>query len=478
LLAFPLLAVGAALLAGCSALDFFGLEDNAPLHVIERPGDYPSAQFGRVLAPTSAIIDGSQSDFVAVSAGLGTPTVIYRLAADGKLVDVEDPWKNHPGNTSQAQFDGSGSALAGLPLWDDAQGQLVSGCVAIGEPHVADEMGRVALRCEEQGVFVDVMSSDSGLVDEELRRWFGRELAAVPPTTGANWLLAVATRLAGVVLSSYSEHSQILVPSHSGGDFPGEVSEIAAGRLDDGRFFVALTTVDGAQVARLHLFLQDTPASPELVQVACVNRSGEAGFGGEMVSGDLDRDGNYELLVSADNSAGRVEAVYVYDVLELAAAGPECNGDAPEPLAEIAPGDGPLDVACGEGCEFGTALAVGDIATDDDGPEVIVGAPGARVKGKNGAGAVFVYRGREVIAGGGIAVAGQVADSTPQGGHRFGGGVAVAPMAGRNELLIGVIGKGQVVIAFCTGVGEDLAAGADVTSNASGTVISTRCRPK
>jgi hypothetical protein len=446
-LASLLLCVGASAGAGCSALDFFGLEDNAPLHVIERPGNYPSAQFGRELAPSSAVIDGSPSDFVAVSAGQGTPTVIYRLATGGKLVDVEDPWKNHPGNASQAQFDGSGSSLAGLHLWDHSQGQLVSGCVAIGEPHAADEMGRVAIRCEEQGIWIDVLSSDSGLVDDEQRRWFGQQLAGVPPTAGANWLLAVSSRLAAVVLSSYTEHSQILVPTYSGGDFPGEVSEIAAGRLDDDRFFVALT--------------------------------GEPGFGGEMVAGDLDRDGNDELLVSADATTDRVEAVYVYDVRALADAGPECNSDAPEPLAAILPGDGPLSkVVCEEGCEFGIALAVGDIATDDDGPEVIVGAPGARVKGKNRAGVVYVYRGAEVIAGGGVEVAGQVADSSPEGGHRFGGGVAVAPMAGRNELLVGVTGKGQVVIAFCTGVGEDIEAGADVTSNASGTVVSTRCRPK
>jgi hypothetical protein len=287
----------------------------------------------------------------------------------------------------------------------------------------------------------------------------------------------VATRKAAVVLSNYVDHSHIAVPSYDGSDFPGEVSEIAAGRLDDGRFFVALTTVDGGQVSRLHLFLQDAPGSPVLDQVACVNRTGEVGFAGEMVRGDLDRDGNDELLVSADATSGRVEAVYVYDVLQLAAAGPVCNSDAPEPVAEILPGHGPLNVKCVEGCDFGTALAVGDIATDDDGPEVIVGAPGAKVSGKNAAGAVFVFRGSEVIAGE-VVVAGQVADSTPRRGHRFGGGVAVAPMAGRNELLVGVTGKGKVVIAFCTGVGEDIEAGADVTSNASGTVISTRCRPK
>ena len=39
------------------------------------------------------------------------------------------------------------------------------------------------------------------------------------------------------------------------------------------------------------------------------------------------------------------------------------------------------------------------------------------------------------------------------------------------------VGKGKVFIAFCTGVGENLEAGGDVTTNAEGDVVSTRCRP-
>jgi hypothetical protein len=81
------------------------------------------------------------------------------------------------------------------------------------------------------------------------------------------------------------------------------------------------------------------------------------------------------------------------------------------------------------------------------------------------------------MADGSAAPAGRVAHSSPESELRFGGGVAVAPMAGRNELLIGETGKGRIVIAYCTGVGEDLEEGADVTHNANGSMISSRCRP-
>lgn len=480
-LSAPLVACASALvLAGCSSFDFFGFEDNAPLHVVERPDDYTSGSFGAEIAPTSLVTGDENMDLVGVSAGRGYPTVFYRLAAGGKLVDVEDPWRDFLlDSPTQAGIDGSGSSLVGLPRWDRGDGQYRLGCVAVGEPLVADENGRVTIVCEDEPMtLVEILSSASGITDDLQRRWFGHQLAAVRPLDGENWLLAVATERVAMVFSSATAHSQIAEPSYGSGEFLGEVSELAAGRLADGRIFLVVTAFDASEVYRMHLFVQDAPQGSSLPQVACVNRTGAEGFAGRMATGDLDRDGNDELLVSAAAIDGREEAVYLYDVLALADAGPTCNSDAPDPLTEIVPRDGPLAVTCEEGCGFGTALAIGDIATDDDGPEVIVGAPGAKVEGKRGAGAVYVFRGADVIAGGAVEVAGQVAHSSPSGGAGFGGGLAVAPMAGRNELLIGVTKKGQLVIAFCTGVGEDIEQGADVTSNASGTVVSTRCRPK
>jgi hypothetical protein len=466
--------------AGCTSFDFFGFEENAPLHIVERPEGYPSDSFGAELAPTSSVADGDQIDVLAVAAGEGYPTVFYRLAAGGKLVDVEDPWRDYQlDSKSQAQGDGSGASLAGLPRWDRGGGQYRHGCVAIGEPMVADGHGRVTIVCEDNPtLLIEIMSSNSPITDEQQRQRFGQRLAAVRPLAGENWLLAVATTRVVVVYSSVEEHSELAVPSYGSGDFQGEIIELAAGRLADGSIFLAATTVDELEVYRLHLFTQLGPNSAAFDDVACVNRSGAAGFAGEMVAADLDRDGEDELLVSAAGVEGRDEVVHVYDVDDLASAGLECNSEEVPLLTAIEPGDGPLDITCEEGCDFGVALAVGDIATDDSGPELLVGAPGAKVDGKHDAGAVFVYRGAEIVDGGQPEVAGRVALSSPGGGQRFGGGVAVAPMAGRNEAIIGLTGAGKLAIAFCTEVGEDIEEGADVTSNASGSVISTRCRPK
>jgi len=153
-----------------------------------------------------------------------------------------------------------------------------------------------------------------------------------------------------------------------------------------------------------------------------------------------------------------------------------CVPDTIAHAAVLQPGEGDLDVECEEDCEFGTTLVAGDIATDVNGMELVVGAPGAEVDGVKEAGAIYIYSTGDGYRSA-VELSGQVSDSTPEGGHRFGGGLAVAPMAGRNELLVGVTGKGQVVIAFCTGVGTDIEEGGDITTNASGSLVSTRCRP-
>ena len=311
----------------------------------------------------------------------------------------------------------------------------------------------------------------------------GHELAAIRPAVGASWLLAAASERFVTVFSAASATagSVPMYPTYDG-DPDRPIVELTAGALADGRIFVAAATGDAEAGVppRVHLFVEDAPASRGFTEVACVNRSGESGFGGAMAAGDLNRDGDDELIVSAGAAADRAEAVYVYEIAALQPAAPPCNSDAPDPAAIAVPGDGPLDVSCqpDKGCDFGAALAVGDIATDDGGPELIVGAPGARVDGKGGAGAVYVFRGDELMADGSAQLAGRVADSAPEKNQRFGGGVATAAMAGREELIVGAIGKGKVFIAYCTGVGEDIEEGADVTRNAKGKVVSTRCRPK
>lgn len=470
----------AALISGCSFLDFFGYEDNAPLHVVTHPSGYPSVLFGSQMAATSFRSGAETSDLVAVSAGSKYPTVIYRLSHNGKLVNVEDPWDEYlTDEEAKAEETGSGASLAGLPTWmDDGP---YSGCFAVGEPTA----GQIRIICEQDKERFTITDGATDQVASE----FGKKVAAIPPLTGDTWLLAVASDTTVTVFSSShlpaSNRSETVRPTYNGDPSAQPIVELAAGRLEDDRFFTAATTSDSESAVpeQIHLFVQDGYGSTEMTEVACLNRSGEDGFGTVLATGDLDDDGNDELIVSARTGEQRVDAVYIWTIEDLISAAPTCNSDTPEPAAVVYPGEGPLSITCPEesGCEFGFSIGVGDIATDDDGPELIVGAPGARVGGTSQAGAVYVYRGMDVMlngADGGVLPASRVSHSSPEKGYRFGGGLEIAPMSGRNELLVGATGKGHMVITYCTGVGEDIEEGADVTTNAGGSVVSTRCRPK
>ncbi|MCP4676745.1 MAG: hypothetical protein GY854_14775 [Deltaproteobacteria bacterium] len=466
-----IVVIATALVCGCSFFNFFSYEEDTGLHVIERPKGYDNAKFGIELAPTST----PESDMFAVSAGRGHPTLFYRLSDNGDLVDVLDPMKQYLADSEDAtevSNSGTGAALAGLPHW----GSGLRGCVAIGEP----DANKVVINC-------DPGNSKKGItLGESDEKEFGHKLAAIRPTDGGYWLLATAAEHSVWVYSNHERpdrnHSEAFVARAEGGARAGEVIEVAGGRLEE-RFFVAVATFnEKSSRHQVYIFVQREANSQEVSQVACIEHSKEPGFGGTMTTGDLDGDDKDELIVSGAQIAKRENKVYIYDVAELVPAPDEtdvvntCVPDTIEHAAVLEPGEGDLDVECGEDCDFGTTLVAGDIATDVDGMELMVGAPGAKVEGVREAGAIYVYStGDEYRSA--VELSGQVSDSTPEQGHRFGGGLTVASMAGRNELLVGVTGKGQVVIAFCTGVGTDVEEGGDVTTNASGSLVSTRCRP-
>ncbi len=451
------------LLVGCTTLDFFSYEENTGLFVIDRPEGYPSISFGSRLAPTS----NPQTDMLTVSAGEGNYTVMYKLSESGDLIDPTetDSYLNGTGgDADDVELWGSGASLAGLPFF----GADLTGCYAVGEPAAS----QVTVVCTGIG--------DETIVGPAETR-FGFDLAAIRPSGGNPWLLGVASQEEVVVYSDWLNpainSSDAFHPVDADDDEIGEIRAIAGGR-DTDRVLLAVSAeleIDGPMA--VFLFVQSTPNASTFEQVLCIERSDEPGFGGVVEMGDLNMDGVDDLLVSANNAENRVQAVYVYDSAALQASGePAYPCVSPSPAVILVPQTGVLDVECGSDCDFGLNVAVGDIATDDDGPEIMVGAPGARVEGKGGAGAVYVFRGQDAI-GGNPALAGQVADSYPEGDDRFGGGLTVAPMAGRNELVVGATGAGQVFIAFCTGVGEDLTLGADVTTDGNGDVVSTRCRP-
>lgn len=483
----------------CSSIDFFEYAKNTGFDVVERPKSYGSSRFGSQIAATGDL----EYDILAVSAGRGSKTAFYDLAVDGKIKTLEAPRKSYPSRSTTVQETGSGASLAGLPSWwaekpETKEPRVIGGCIAIGQPGAGEDEDepRIALEClgadfHEEKIYppnprsAEVKSSLS-------HEGFGQKLAAIRPEKGGErFLLAAAANRYLVVYSASGDASRsqiadlrsIADPFYSDSE---SVFELAAGRGvlpspgDDTprpRYFVAATVNDHDEFRTL-LFVQN---GKSLERAACLKSTGSPGLGGVMTTGDLDADGDDELIIAPSALLDRRNEVRIYRVARLIEEGDPggCLGDDFAPDGTLTPGATDESISCGNGCDFGKTLVAGDIAADDAEQELIIGAPGATVDGKSGAGAVYVYRGPQALGANGAApVAGYVVDSWPESGHQLGGGLAVAPIAGRNELVVGLTGKGQFAVAFCTGVGENIEVGGDVPTDSSGKVVSTRCRPK
>jgi hypothetical protein len=477
------------LCASCTSLDFFGYADDSPLLVVGRPKGYKSRAFGAQLAATSS----SSLDLIVVSGGRNTQTAVFTLGSSGAVSAPSSPDVYYPSTLGKAQDSGAGSALAGLPAWhsfDSETGSkvLVEGCFAVGEPSGSTPSVRVVCQGGEREA--DRLSLPSVLGEAvPPEEGFGLHLAAIRPAGGGGFLLAAGgDEWTAVYASGQDGDSTSAAYLAASSSSDRKLERLAGGRAElslpwstarKSRFFVAAgSTARGGAEERVQIFAEN---GSRLELLACVTREGELGFGGSMVAGDLDGDGNDELVVSASAALGRVERVYVYDVAALAdqaRLSPEtCLGQATPLVIVSAPGQFEAS-SCDEGCGFGTALAIGDIATDDSGAELAVGAPGATAHGARQAGAVYLWRGALLTEGVAAAPSAYVVDSDAHKADALGSALAVAPIAGRSELVVGAPGASAVFVAFCTGLGEDIEQGADRTRNAKGKLVSTRCRLK
>jgi hypothetical protein len=472
-----------ALSGGCSAFDFFQYRENTGLQAVEKPDGYGSVNFGAKLSYSGT----PEYDLLAVSGGQGERVVVYKLSQEGSLTDLNEHWKQFPSDNLQDDITnaarGTGASLQGLPVFFKG-GTLIEGVFAIGEPDFKDGKGNVKGYYPEDNKHYDLKPQ------LESSKGFGRVLAGVRPGGDEQWLLVVGFNKGFEVISAFEVNDANDQRSESVADDFGsgyQVSELAAGRfpaddenIERSRIFVAAATrhTDKAD-HRVHLYFSDQYYPKRFTKVACLADPDDPGFGGALAAGDLDGDGTDELVVGSLEK----NRVRVFDILELASAFAESDdclslADDIPTLATLTPEEGEWDVTCKENCGFGTALAIGDIATDDDGPELVIGAYKADVEGVDAAGAVYIYRNwqRNGETFEGTELAGQVFVSSPKADQEFGRSVVIAPMAGRNELIVGAPDSGRFYVAFCTGVGQDIKAGADVTGDGNGKVVSTRCR--
>lgn len=206
-----------------------------------------------------------------------------------------------------------------------------------------------------------------------------------------------------------------------------------------------------AKVSGGHLVLASAPSSGEVwifrveggtpEELGCL--SGGEGFGRELVSGDVDGDGDQDFVIASSG------VVSVHSGSELSALGPSSPGST---CAELASDDGLLfSVSCTStddttGCGasgFGDALAVADTDGDGEG-EVFVGAPRMSVRELTRGGAVLAYD-----SDGDFLQAQIVSDVEEK--DLFGFSLASARQGSRDIVVVGAEGAREVYLLYCAG---------------------------
>jgi hypothetical protein len=268
-------------------------------------------------------------------------------------------------------------------------------------------------------------TADLTLTDAVIAR--GPQIAIVPH-------YATSTVLAGC----YGLDANAIVPSVGAGKFdanPADDELIAitndvAGTAPEAIIFHgrAITTTWNNDMTTLRgCFVDGDPDRGPLARVP--GPPGDPSWGKHVVTGDFDGDGDLDFAVSSPGT----ESVTAY------------LNDGALTFAEV-------DVtAPADAGAFGASLVAGDL--DDDGfPEIVVGAPNAKVDGVTHAGEVIVYQ----WDGTKFSTVFTAADIQPETEQRLGTSAAVVPWGtgGQNILVVGA--DHELFVYFQTQLYDDV----------------------
>lgn len=465
-----------ALSMGCDWTVFSGLEEDAPVVLLNQPSAITSA-FGASLATAYSTAD---DDSVRVWVGhvpggkdgaqfeLGTRQSPTLGAVDFGSCSSSDP--NAVNCVLANQIAGMATGLSSAGEEDQ--------CFAVGvgaRSEDPDEAG-VVIRCADTTEDVlrppegfDEYIEDFNLNDQHQPIYFAADRGTLPaliagaPLQQLAWIYPPRQRPPALL-----EPPRRLRDRET--DFGRQVTvlRVASGMGIDSRRYV----VSAPAVGEIWIF-QATSAM-ETTAVGCF--SGGENFGRTLAAGRVDQDAVDDLVIAGD------EVVTVISGSAIAALEPTTsdacalNGLLQDGLlASFTCGSGESTEGC-SGSDFGASIAVGDLDGDGDG-EVVVGAPRMDVRNIESAGAVLIY---DVEPGDETALAQSLYLTSANAGDLLGTSVVAAGVEPldpddleddaseprvRDVIVAGGPGNGRVAVFYCNAL-------------VSGSRRGPRCTPK
>lgn len=431
---------------GCIPTDFDDLREEAPTVAFTPPEAYSIGGFGTLAVGYGFERDGVFQARVAASAGSNSPYISFPFLSDSEL-DFGAPVLEGCDEASPCGTE-AGISAAGLYAWGGREG-----CLAIPIPGT----GTIRIVCE------DDTSNITSVTGPDAAR-LGASAAGVRedhPLARAVFGAPNAFGGRGAIYRLPDNQNPLeLDSSEAAGRGSNLGGSIAVAPLTDEDLLIAAGALGGS-VKRVSVLSARPPeGGTQTVRArACLDNE-EENWGEALALGDLDGDGNNELVVGYLEAEGNRQAIRVYPGNRLPSEG-QCDEWPDSQLltcpTEVESVSG-LSVDC-ESAGFGTSLSIADVNADgiDD---LIVGAPRARVGEVGGAGAVFVFAGGEEFDDFGDQVA-VLVHSEPQTGANLGSTVSAVPGRltprdggdiRRFEVVAGAPGEDRLYVFLCSSI--------------------------
>lgn len=423
---------------GCSWSRFDDLEKDTPVVLLKRPGALRTG-----FASSLSVVQSESGARVLVGGLPGTSTAaLFELGLDeAPAVDAISAGYCRSQGTDLCFLAAQPAAIGVAPVPGDESWQ---NCFAVGVssegsgPSVGigiecqDQLGdplRYSLKVPEplrQKLEASIGDRRSEPVVMASSSAEPRALLVGSPHLGSAWFYGTVDSGAQPVLLD--------PPTDPGGEYGASVSIVPLGDRE-------VLAVGAPKSGFVHLFGVDADQSPRYL--GCLGS--KPGFGRALGAGRVTRgDAPGELLISEE---GRVHVFSAGPLLQLEGTGPCTLDRLPQgsSVATLSCQSSSREVTGCETSDFGHSLAVGDFDGDGDG-EIAVGAPGARVRGVDAAGAVLVF---DLESPSDTSAADLLFLSSAESHDLLGSALGVAQLRNRQIPVAAARGNAKVALFYC-----------------------------